>query len=172
MSAQKAAGSAHSKKQSAASKGGTKKSGTAKSGAEKSNATAERSPFFDARLKRELGGVLVAILAVALFIAVVAPGTAILSNVISDLFRLVIGIGAYILPFLMFIWAASFFIEKEITDGALRLGFGLAVIFVSVLAISGVMVPGVAGAQGNPDLIFVDKTLMAHGGYIGGSIAW
>jgi S-DNA-T family DNA segregation ATPase FtsK/SpoIIIE len=173
LSAQKAAGSAHSKKQAATRKAGNAKTGGAKAAQAKQSsdkgADAKRPPLIDSRLKHELWGVLIAILAIALFIAVVAPGTAILSNAISDMFRLVIGIGAYILPFLMFIWAAGFFIEKDISAMALRLGLGLAIILVSILAIAGITTPDAARV---PDLIFERAELMTHGGYVGGGIAW
>jgi S-DNA-T family DNA segregation ATPase FtsK/SpoIIIE len=125
--------------------------------------------LLDSRLKREIVGVLIAIVAIALFIAVVAPGTAILSRVVSELFRLVVGFGAYILPFLLFVWAASFFVERSVSHVALRLGIGLTLIFVAVLALLGTVTPGAAHA---PDLIFVPETLMAHGGYVGGGLAW
>jgi S-DNA-T family DNA segregation ATPase FtsK/SpoIIIE len=188
LSAQRAANSANSKKRVAAGRSGTARAGTAKTGSKKTDtkkasdakatrakqttaksAEAERSPILDSRLKRELVGVLIAVLAIALFVAVVTPGTAILSRAVSDLFRLIIGLGAYVLPFLMFVWAASFFVERGIAGAATRLGIGLSAIFVSALAIVGVMTPDAAQ---DPNLVFERAALMAHGGYVGGSIAW
>jgi S-DNA-T family DNA segregation ATPase FtsK/SpoIIIE len=185
LGTQKIAGSASRKKSSSAGRAGSNSSNGNKSGgsksrngkttqprakqvAEKATAT-EHPPLLDSRLKRELIGVLIAILAIVLFIAVVAPGTAILSRPASDLFRLIIGLGSYILPFLMFIWAASFFIEKDIAASALRLGIGLALIFINALALFGLMTPG---ADQSPDLIFETSALMTHGGYVGGGISW
>jgi S-DNA-T family DNA segregation ATPase FtsK/SpoIIIE len=188
LNAQRAANSANSKKRAAAGRSGAARAGAAKTGSKKTDTKkagsakaarakqtaakheeAEQPPILDSRLKRELVGVLIAVLAIALFVAVVAPGTAILSRAVSDLFRLVIGLGAYILPFLMFVWAASFFVERGIAGAAARLGIGLTAIFVSVLAIVGVMTPDAAQ---DPNLIFERAALMAHGGYVGGSIAW
>jgi S-DNA-T family DNA segregation ATPase FtsK/SpoIIIE len=188
LSAQRAANSANSKKRAATGRSGTARAGAAKTGSKKTDTKkanaaktarakqtaaksveAEQPPILDSRLKRELVGVLIAVLAIALFVAVVAPGTAILSRAVSDLFRLVVGLGAYILPFLMFVWAASFFVERGIAGAATRLGIGLAAIFVSVLAIVGVMTPD---AVQDPNLIFERAALMAHGGYVGGSVAW
>jgi S-DNA-T family DNA segregation ATPase FtsK/SpoIIIE len=185
LSARKAAGSTNSKKQ-AASRGGNAKAGGAKATGAKAasakraagggsgngsggSAGAERPAILEPRLKRELVGVLIAVLAIALFIAVVAPGTAILSRAISDFFHLIIGIGAYFLPVLMLVWAASFFVEKSITGSTVRLGIGLGLIFISGLAIAGVMTPGAARS---PGLIFEATVLMVHGGYVGGSVAW
>ncbi|MDR2587711.1 MAG: DNA translocase FtsK 4TM domain-containing protein, partial [Coriobacteriales bacterium] len=182
MSAQKAKGSS-SKKQSAASgAGAAKKRGsrqeskhaakqtqTSSKRAGAKDAADNRAPLLDKGLKRELVGLLIAILAIVLLIAVVAPGSAPLSRGISDLFHLVIGLGAYVFPFLMLAWAASFFIEKGVATTATRLGIGLVVIFVSVLSILGV---STSGAAQQPDLVFETSALMVHGGYVGGGIAW
>jgi S-DNA-T family DNA segregation ATPase FtsK/SpoIIIE len=177
LSAQKAAGNT---KRAARPAVAQKSSGAAKTtaahkkhagsaSAQGNAAPSSDAPLLGSRLKRELIGVLIAVLAVALFIAVVAPGTAILSRAVSDIFRSIIGLGAYILPFLMFIWAASFFVEKGVAASALRLGIGLALIFASILAIASVATPGAAS---NPDLVFGQATVMARGGYVGSGIAW
>ncbi|MDR1014043.1 MAG: DNA translocase FtsK 4TM domain-containing protein [Coriobacteriales bacterium] len=128
-----------------------------------------RTALPDTRLRREIVGVLVAVLAIALFIAVVSPGTAILSRALSDVILHVIGLGAYILPFLMLVWAASFFVERGVASAAARLALGMALIFVSVLALAGLMTPD---APSSPDLVFEPAALMAHGGYVGGAVAW
>jgi len=130
---------------------------------------ADKPAVFDSRIRRELLGIFIAIVAIALFIAVVAPGNAILPGVISDTLRTVFGIGAYIMPFMMFIWAASYFVEQGITGSSLRLVLGLSIIFFSVLSIASALTPG---AIENPDLIFEQVSLMKHGGYIGGGVAW
>jgi S-DNA-T family DNA segregation ATPase FtsK/SpoIIIE len=174
LSTQKAtgSGSANAKKRAASrGAGSAKNSGKAAHSkrSAKKDAVVERHPLLESRIKRELIGILIAILAIALFIATVVPGTAILSRVVSDFLRLVIGLGAYILPVLMLIWAASFFIEKSVVNTALRLGIGLAIIFVSALAILGVMTPD---SPRDPGLIFDQAALMAHGGFVGGGIAW
>ncbi|MDR3037237.1 MAG: DNA translocase FtsK [Coriobacteriales bacterium] len=176
MSAQKAAGntkraarSTAARKSDASKATASQKKHTSPASAQGKAAANPAAPLLGPRLKRELVGVLIAVLAVALFIAVVAPGTAILSRVVSDVFRSIIGLGAYILPFLMFIWAASFFVEKGVAASAVRLGIGLALIFMSILAIFSVATPGVAS---NPDLVFGQATIMVRGGYVGGGIAW
>jgi S-DNA-T family DNA segregation ATPase FtsK/SpoIIIE len=187
LSAQRASGSNSRKKPSATGRPGSNKASGNKSGGKKTggkvsaskaahskqpvkkDAKPDRPSLLDSSLKRELIGVLIAVLAIALFIAVVAPGTAILSLAVSETFRLLIGGGSYILPFLMLIWAASFFIEKGDDTVAMRFGIGLALIFVSVLAIAATMTPGAAA---DPGLVFERASLMAHGGYVGGGIAW
>jgi S-DNA-T family DNA segregation ATPase FtsK/SpoIIIE len=166
LSAQKA-GSAGSKKQPATRK---KSTSTAKHAKTAPKAAApERAPILDTRLKRELVGLLIAVLAVALFIAVVAPGNAIISLGVSNVTHLFVGLGAYVLPFLLLVWAASFFVEQEIGGSAVRLGIGLALIFLAALGIAGVLTPD---APTDANLIFKSDALMAHGGYLGGALAW
>ena len=128
-----------------------------------------RTGILDLRIKHELIGIIIAVLAIALFIAVVAPGTAILSSLTSDAFRLIFGLGAFILPFLLLIWAASFFVESGVASSTLRLFIGLAIIFISALAIIALLTPNAAA---DPYLIFHRPTLMSYGGYIGGFFAW
>ena len=188
MSAQKAADKTRSKSGAASKKGGGRSSGsnsgskggsnnrsgngsnggTAKAAAEAKDAKV-RPAILDTRLKRELIGIFIAILAIALFIAVVAPGTAVLSRGVSDTFRLVFGLGAFALPFLMLLWAISFFVEQPMVTSTARLAIGLVIIFLSALSIIGLMTPG---AVGRPDLIFAQEALVSHGGYTGGGIAW
>jgi S-DNA-T family DNA segregation ATPase FtsK/SpoIIIE len=114
-------------------------------------------------------GIFIAIVAIAIFIAVIAPGDAILSRGISDFFKMIIGVGAYIFPFALLIWAASFFIERGVAASTARLGIGLTIILLSVLAILGLTTPSAAQS---PDGIFLQAHLMTHGGYVGGGIAW
>jgi S-DNA-T family DNA segregation ATPase FtsK/SpoIIIE len=133
------------------------------------DAAGGRPALLDVRLRREIVGVLVAVLAIALFIAVVSPGTAILSRTVSDVVLHVIGLGAYLLPFLMLVWAAGFFIERDSASVAVRLALGMALIFVSVLALASLMTPD---ASLRPDLVFEPAALSAHGGYVGGAVAW
>jgi S-DNA-T family DNA segregation ATPase FtsK/SpoIIIE len=165
------AGRAAAGRKAASEPKGGRAAGTARTGASGSGAAAKggRAPLLDSRLKRELAGVLIAILAIALFIAVVAPGEAILSRAASDIFRLIIGLGAFALPFLMFVWAASFFIERDIAASAIRLAIGLGLIFVSVLSLLGLTTPNAAA---DPGLVFEGQMLKDHGGYFGGAIAW
>ncbi|HBT95715.1 MAG TPA: hypothetical protein DEB24_06380, partial [Coriobacteriia bacterium] len=120
-------------------------------------------------LAKEIIGVLIAVIAIAIFIAVVAPGEAILSRGIAGFFRTLIGLGAFIMPFLLLIWAASFFIEKGMAGSTVRLGLGFTLILLSILAIFALTTPAAAAY---PEVIFKEEHLVMHGGYVGGGIAW
>ena len=127
------------------------------------------SAILDLRLKRELIGIVIAVLSIALFIAVVAPGSAILSNLTAQALRLTFGLGAFALPFLLLIWAVSFFVERSVASSTLRLVIGLVIIFFSALAIIAALSPA---ATASAATIFSRPTLMSYGGYTGGFIAW
>ncbi|NLG11147.1 MAG: hypothetical protein GX562_06425, partial [Coriobacteriaceae bacterium] len=126
-------------------------------------------PLFDARIKNDIAGVLIAVLAIAIFIAVLKPGDAILTRMTSDFFHLGLGLGAYVLPFILLIWGASFFVKQTFTKSPFRLGVGLVLIYISIL---GLLATNTPQAVGDPSILFVDKELTSHGGYVGAGIAW
>jgi S-DNA-T family DNA segregation ATPase FtsK/SpoIIIE len=130
---------------------------------------AKAAPVFDSRIKNDIAGVLIAVLAIAIFIAVLQPGEAILTKITSSFFHLGFGIGAYVLPFMLLIWGASFFVKQTFTKSPLRLGLGLVLIYISTL---GLVAINTADAVAEPDLLFAELALTAHGGYVGAGIAW
>ncbi len=127
------------------------------------------APLLDARIRNDITGVLIAVLAIAIFIAVLKPGDAILTRMTSDFFHLGLGLGAYVLPFLLLVWGASFFVKQTFTKSPFRLGLGLALIYISVLGLMAVNTPQ---AVSDVNLLFDKDALAAHGGYVGAGIAW
>ena len=124
----------------------------------------ERRGGLDDRAKRELAGVAIGVLGIGLMIAVLSRGTgAPVSDVTASGLRLIMGIGAYLLPLFLVIWGASFFVRTEIQE--LRTGIGLAVIALAAISMV---------ALATPDLDFFSSkdALAAHGGYVGAAVAW
>ncbi|MBE5711575.1 MAG: DNA translocase FtsK, partial [Slackia sp.] len=67
----------------------------------------DREPrIFDDRTKRDIAGVIVAVLAVVLFLAVVLQPSGFLTSALSSALHLSLGIGAYVLPFILVIVGA------------------------------------------------------------------
>ncbi|MDR2108061.1 MAG: DNA translocase FtsK 4TM domain-containing protein [Coriobacteriales bacterium] len=130
---------------------------------------AGRPALLDARVRNDLAGVAVAVLAVVLLVIVLMPGDAIGSQMISDVIHSLVGIGAVILPFLLIAWAATFFIRQRLTAKPLRLIIGLGVIYLAVISLAAAFIPGASqdAAQG-----FAPSRLAGGGGYIGGALAW
>ncbi|MCL1847770.1 MAG: DNA translocase FtsK [Coriobacteriia bacterium] len=171
MSAQKATNSKKKGSSTAKKKSGNGSANLSKAPGTKSQTKNQEKnpPILDLRLKRELIGIFIAVIAIVLFIAVIAPGTAFLPRLVSDAFLLSFGMGSYVLPFLLFIWAVSFFVERSVASSTLRLVSGLIIIFISALSLIALSSPG---AKSNPDLIFNQAALMSHGGYVGGGVTW
>ncbi len=180
MSAQKAAPKKNTKRATSSQRGAktalkktTKSSSRTSSARARANKSAQsaakQAPPRNPRLVQEIIGIVLAVIAIAIFIAVITPGEAILSKGVSDFFKRIIGVGAYIFPFALIFWAASFFIEKGVAASTARMGIGLTLIMLSVLGILGLTTPS---ATQVPELIFFEDNLRAHGGYIGGGIAW
>jgi S-DNA-T family DNA segregation ATPase FtsK/SpoIIIE len=159
----KKTGSAGAHAQSAAQKRGPEAAN------KRSPEAGEQTPLLSPRLRSELIGVILAVVAIAVFIAVVAPGNAILARAISSALRLTLGMGAWVLPFLLLLGAASFFVQRDMTNSTIRFASGLGLILLGVLSIAATATPE---ATGDPSVLFAPEALMAHGGYIGAGLAW
>ncbi len=125
--------------------------------------------IFDDRTKRDVAGVALAVVAIVLFLAVALTPSGFITNALAEGLHLLLGIGAYVLPFILIIVGASLLIRVERQDLPARLGVGLALAFVAFEALLALFV---AGAAQNPDLAFDHAALVSRGGYVGAAIAW
>ncbi len=128
-----------------------------------------RKPLLGARVKNDLIGLVMCILAVVLLVIVLMPAEAVGARVISDALHMIFGTGAHFLPVLLFCWGITFFVKQRLTNSPVRLAIGLAVIYMALIAIFGVMTPL---ATSDPGRIFQPLMLINQGGYVGGAIAW
>lgn len=119
-------------------------------------------------MANDITGVVLAVLSIALFLSVITNTDGFLAAGASSLLLHLFGLGAYILPVAMFVWAATFFVRTR-NDTIWRVGLGLGLILLAVLAMLSMSIDG---AQGNTDLLFIDHNLISTGGYVGGGIAW
>lgn len=125
--------------------------------------SAGRRRVLDDDARREVAGVLVSAAALALAISVVNPSAGVVPGFVARVLGLGIGIGAYVLPFVVLLWGASFFVRSVRVD-EVRVGAGLALVVVAVISIA---------AVGAPQRVFWEHdVLSARGGYVGGGIAW
>ncbi len=131
----------------------------------------ERQPkIFDERTTRDVTGVVVAVLGIVLFVAAVVPTDALLTSVASQALHLSFGIGAYILPFILVAVGASYLVRFDRERVSLRVGVGLSLVFVALLALLALFTPEVAPEA--CDNLFLADQLSARGGYVGAGIAW
>ncbi|MDR0514053.1 MAG: DNA translocase FtsK [Coriobacteriaceae bacterium] len=155
-------------------KSGVKAASPAAKDAQKANRPAlarERDavPFIDDRARRDIGGVVFAVIAVVLFVAATIKSDAPVTSFVSNSLHMSLGLGAYLLPFVFLIIGVSFLVRFERVRVA-RVGVGLAIIFIAVLALTALATPLAVNAD--PVLLFEPRALAAHGGYLGAGIAW
>ena len=147
-------------------------------GRARARAVEEEAPFeeidrepriFDDRTKRDIAGVIAAVLAVVLFLAVVLQPSGFLTSALSSALHLSLGIGAYVLPFILVIVGASLIVRVDRADLPLRLGVGLAMLFFAFMSALSLLTPG---ASTNGAVLFDANVLASRGGYVGSGIAW
>ena len=124
-------------------------------------------PLVEPSANRDIAGVVIAVLAIASFIAVISPATAPVTAVVAGFYHLGFGLGAYVLPIVILLFAATLFLGED-SPLNVRSVAGGAVVFVAVVSILSLMVPGTSDSC---DLMFTPQNLSASGGYIGAFIA-
>lgn len=123
----------------------------------------EPSRVLDADSRHEIVGIVLAATAIALLIAVLTESSGVVPRVVASALRLGFGLGAYAIPFVVLVWAVSFFIRTVRVD-EVRVGIGLALVLLAVITILSVRNTG-------PDQ-WLQTTLQTSGGYVGGGAAW
>ncbi len=128
------------------------------------------SAIFDERTRRDMTSIAFFVIAAIIFIAAVLPTEALITHAFSTALHSLLGIGSYLLPFVLAGVGATFLVkhEDELISGRIALGLGL--IFVAILSIAALFSP--LGPTGNPQLLFVEDNLVSHGGYVGALFAW
>ena len=124
-------------------------------------------PLVEPSANRDIAGVVIAVLAIASFIAVISTATAPVTAAVAGFYHLGFGLGAYVLPIVILLFAATLFLGED-SPLNIRSVAGGAVVFVAVVSILSLMVPGTSDSC---DLMFTPQNLSASGGYIGAFIA-
>lgn len=127
----------------------------------------EFDPLVEPSANRDIAGVVIAVLAIASFIAVISPATAPVTAAVAGFYHLGFGLGAYVLPIVILLFAATLFLGED-SPLNIRSVAGGAVVFVAIVSILSLMVPGTSDSC---DLMFAPQNLSASGGYIGAFIA-
>lgn len=143
------------------------------SGRKTSKATPRQTPkkpnVLDDRSKREIVGVSLALVGIALLIAVLSRHTGFVTDASAWALRISFGMGAYLIPVLLVLWGVSFFVRAEVRE--VRTGLGLGLVALSIISISALTT---VGDHTSPrDAIFSSASVLSsHGGYVGGALAW
>lgn len=124
-------------------------------------------PLVEPSANRDIAGVVIAVMAIASFIAVISPATAPVTAAVAGFYHLGFGLGAYVLPIVILLFAATLFLGED-SPLNVRSVAGGAVVFIAVVSILSLMVPGTSDSC---NLMFTPQNLSASGGYIGAFIA-
>lgn len=127
----------------------------------------EFEPLVEPSANRDIAGVVIAVLAIASFIAVISPATAPVTAAVAGFYHLGFGLGAYVLPIVILLFAATLFLGED-SPLNIRSVAGGTVVFVAIVSILSLMVPGTSDSC---DLMFTPQNLSASGGYVGAFIA-
>jgi DNA segregation ATPase FtsK/SpoIIIE, S-DNA-T family len=128
-----------------------------------------KTRILDEHARREVVGVALALLGVALLIAVLSRHTGMVTDALVSVLKLFFGMGAILIPLMLVVWGVSFFAHAEVREARTGLGLGIiAMASIAVLALTTVQ-----GSTPPRKAIFASTQVLSdHGGYVGGSLAW
>lgn len=125
-------------------------------------AKAAKAGMLDDRARRDIVGVVLSAIAVALFIAVMSRSSGVAAEAGAGALKMSFGIGAYLIPVFLLLWGVSFFVRTEIHEA--RTGLGLGLVVLAIISMAALSTPAAA--------FFMPEQLPIHGGYVGAGIAW
>jgi len=115
-------------------------------------------------IRSDIYGIVLTVVAIALVIAVLAPGDAPLPAIVAGALGQLLGVGRYVVALFILLWAVSFFFERFEYD-ELRIGGGLSLSFLSIISM-------IALAAPRDEAFWAVEQLVSHGGYVGGGVAY
>lgn len=136
----------------------------------------ERKPqkgILDDYARRDIAGICFIILAVVFMLIAAMPNDgAIVTGTLSYGVHAALGIGSYILPFILAFIGITFLYRKGRDRLSLRAAIGFAIIFIALLGFIALFTPIVSMGKTDPDLLFSQRMVIHYGGYVGAAIAW
>ncbi len=132
----------------------------------------ELAPVLEERARRDIAGISFIVLGVAFLLVALIPGSAVVTTALSTVVKLLIGVGSYLLPLLLFVVGTCFLVRIDNGRVPARLAIGLGIIFFALLVILSLFTPYLATDGAVPSLMFDESQLKARGGYLGAGIAW
>lgn len=151
-----------------AAKKGSNSRGAGSRQAARGRGSAEKASQGLSSTQNDIFGVILAVVAVAMFVSLVAPSSAIVTSAVGHLLTQGFGAGAILVPIALFIFACTFFMDEDGPISA-RVAGGLVLIVLAVLAQLSLNQPGVAE---NPAAALAEPALESAGGYVGGFVAF
>lgn len=133
----------------------------------------ESSALLDDSTKRDIAGISCIVLAVIFMLLVALPADgALVSSIASEWMRLIFGVGAYMLPFILAGIGATFLFRSQRQRVPARAAVGLTILFIALLGLIATFTPTAALGVEDVQLLFLESNLTSHGGYIGAGLAF
>lgn len=148
-------------------KGNASKKASLRANEQREEVYVEAEPLAGDGANRDIAGVILAIVAIASFIAVVTPATAPVTQAVAAFYHLGFGLGAYVLPLALLAASALVFLRDRAVVPA-RTCVGLVLIFVSVISMLSLAVPHTSLSTAD---MFEPDVLASSGGYVGAFVA-
>ncbi len=144
-----------------------------KSGRKRAPEPVAPAPLIDDGTRRNIVGIVCAVVALALILIVAWPTNAVVTSFLSLVLRRGLGIGAYILPILLIIVAGTFIARFENERVPTRVIIGLALIYLAILVLAALFTPDALDANGRVTMaIFDERQIVYRGGYVGAGPAY
>ncbi|MGL5173639.1 MAG: DNA translocase FtsK 4TM domain-containing protein, partial [Olsenella sp.] len=118
--------------------------------------------------QNDIVALFLAVVAIAMFVSLVVPSSAVVTSAVGHALTLCFGTGAILFPIAVFLFAMTFFMDENGPISG-RVALGLSLIVLAVLAMLSLNIPG-AGEV--PDIVLSPVQLEGAGGYVGGGIAY
>jgi S-DNA-T family DNA segregation ATPase FtsK/SpoIIIE len=126
---------------------------------------AKHAPAPAPHVSRDIWGIALVVLAIAVAISVWAPQEAPVPAGLDEFLHRLVGLGANAVPIVLLVWAVSIVFERrEVSEAAI--GAGLGLIFFALVAMLGASVPLASRAYWSV------ASIVQHGGYVGSAVAW
>ena len=132
----------------------------------------DKAPIVSDEGKRTIAGIVFVVAAIALLLIILVPSNGVASTFVSTSLKLTLGIGAYILPFMLIIIGVTFVAKFEQERMPARFAIGLTLIFISILVLFSLFTPLSLGDKAVPSMLFSETQLVSRGGYVGAGLAW
>ena len=118
--------------------------------------------------QNDIVALFLAVVAIAMFVSLVVPSSAVVTSAVGHALTLCFGTGAILFPIAVFLFAMTFFMDENGPISG-RVALGLSLIVLAVLAMLSLNIPGVGEV---PDIVLSPVQLEGAGGYVGGGIAY
>ena len=148
-------------------KGNASKKASLRANEQREEVYVEAEPLAGDGANRDIAGVILAIVAIASFIAVVTPATAPVTQAVAAFYHLGFGLGAYVLPLALLAASALVFLRDRAVVPA-RTCVDLVLIFVSIISILSLAAPHTSLSTVG---MFEPDVLASSGGYVGALVA-